>query len=175
MNTENLIFASGIFIYLDVMEYVWLTLAIVSALVGLAGALLPVLPGPPLSYLTLWMMYLYDGNSVSSATLWVMGALMLVLTVIDYLAPVWLTKIGGGSKNAMRGATIGLLVGLFYAPIGLIVGPFLGALIGELIAKSPFLKALKVASLSFLAFILTTGLKFFYGIGVICIMVGALL
>ena len=104
-----------------------------------------------------------------------MGALMLILTVIDYLAPIWLTKIGGGSKHAMRGATIGLLVGMLYAPIGLIVGPFLGALIGELLTKSPFLKSLKVAALSFLAFILTTGLKFFYGIGVICILVAALL
>jgi uncharacterized protein YqgC (DUF456 family) len=157
------------------MEYVWLGFAIIAALIGLAGALLPMLPGPPISYLTLWMMYLYDGNSVSSATLWVMGALMLILTVIDYLAPICLTKIGGGSKHAMRGATIGLLVGMLYAPIGLIVGPFLGALIGELLTKSPFLKSLKVAALSFLAFILTTGLKFFYGIGVICILVAALL
>ena len=170
MNTENLIFASGIFIYLYVMEYVWLTLAVVSALVGLAGALLPMLPGPPVSYVALWMMYLYDKQCVSSTSLWVMGVLMLVLTIIDYLAPVWLTRIGGGSKHGMRGATAGLLVGLFCGPVGMIVGPFVGALLGELLAKTPAHQAFKVAFYSFLAFILTTGLKFFYGIAVVCMV-----
>lgn len=153
------------------MEYVWLVLAIVSALVGLAGALLPMLPGPPVSYVALWMLYLYDKDSVSSTTLWVMGVLMLVLTIVDYLAPVWLTKIGGGSKHAMRGATAGLLVGMFCGPVGMIVGPFVGALLGELIAKTPIRKALNIAFYSFLAFILTTGLKFFYGIAVVCMLV----
>lgn len=152
------------------MEYVWLTLAIVSSLVGLAGALLPMLPGPPVSYVALWMMYLYDGRSVSSTTLWVMGALMVVLTVIDYLAPVCLAKVGGGSRHGMRGSTAGLLVGMFCGPVGMIVGPFVGALLGELLAKTPARQAFKVAFYSFLAFILTTGLKFFYGIAVVCMV-----
>ena len=55
------------------MEYVWLALAIISALVGVAGAILPMLPGPPVSYVALWMLYLYDKDSVSSTSLWVMG------------------------------------------------------------------------------------------------------
>ncbi|MBR6699869.1 MAG: DUF456 domain-containing protein [Bacteroidaceae bacterium] len=152
------------------MEYVWLTLAIVTTLVGLAGALLPVLPGPPVSYVALWMLYLYDKDSVSSTSLWVMGILMLVLTFIDYVAPVCLTRIGGGSRQAMRGATAGLLVGLFCGPVGMIVGPFVGALLGELLVKTPAHQALKVALYSFLAFILTTGLKFFYGIAVVCMV-----
>ena len=152
------------------MEYVWLTLAIVTTLVGQAGALLPVLPGPPVSYVALWMLYLYDKDSVSSTSLWVMGILMLVLTVIDYVAPVWLTRIGGGSRQAMRGATAGLLVGLFCGPVGMIVGPFVGALLGELLVKTPAHQALKVALYSFLAIILTTGLKFFYGIAVVCMV-----
>ena len=170
MNTETPIFASAIFIYLYVMEYVWLTLAVVSALVGLAGALLPMLPGPPVSYVALWMLYLYDKGSVSSTSLWVMGVLMLVLTIVDYFAPVWLTKIGGGSKQAMQGATAGLLVGMFCGPVGMIAGPFVGALLGELFAKTPAHQAFKVAFYSFLAFILTTGLKFFYGIAVVCMV-----
>ena len=95
---------------------------------------------------------------------------MLVLTVIDYVAPVWLTRIGGGSKQAMRGATAGLLVGLFCGPVGMIVGPFVGALLGELLVKTPPHQAFKVALYSFLAFILTTGLKFFYCIAVVCMV-----
>ena len=156
------------------MEYVWLTLAIVSSLVGVAGALLPMLPGPPVSYVALWMMYLYDKQCVSSTSLWVMGILMLVLTIIDYLAPVWLTRIGGGSKQGMRGATAGLLVGLFCGPVGMIVGPFVGALLGELFAKTPTNQAFRVALYSFLAFILTTGLKFFYGMSVLFMLVAAM-
>lgn len=153
------------------MEYVWITLAIVCAVVGLVGAIVPMLPGPPVSYVTLWMMWLYDKGSVSSTSLWVMGILMVVVSVIDYIAPIWMTKLGGGSKLSMHGATIGLIIGLFCGPWGLILGPFIGALVGELLTKKPFGQALKVASLSFVAFILTTGMKFFYGIAVIVMIV----
>ena len=69
------------------MEYVWITFAIVCAVVGLVGAIVPMLPGPPVSYVTLWMMWLYDKGSVSSTSLWVMGILMVVVSVIDYIAP----------------------------------------------------------------------------------------
>lgn len=144
------------------MEYIWLALAIVSALVGLVGAILPMLPGPPVSYAALWMMWLHDKGSVSSSELWVMGLLMVAVTIIDYVAPIWLAKLGGGSKQSIRGATWGLVVGLFCGPLGLVLGPFIGALIGELATNVPFAQALKVASSSFLAFILTTGLKFIY-------------
>ena len=59
---------------------------------------------------------------------------------------------------------MGLIIGLFFGLWGLLLGPFLGALVGELMAKSPLRKALKVASLSFVAFLQTTGLKLLYGI-----------
>lgn len=153
------------------MEYVWITMAVVCALVGLAGAIVPMLPGPPVSYVTLWMMWLRDDSSVSATELWAWGIVMVVLTVIDYIAPIWMTKLGGGSKQSMHGATIGLIVGLFLGPWGMILGPFAGALIGELMTKKPFGQAMKVAALSFVAFLFTTGLKFFYGIGVIVVLI----
>lgn len=149
------------------MEYIWLALAIVSALVGLVGAILPMLPGPPVSYAALWMMWLHDKGSVSSSELWVMGLLMVAVTIIDYVAPIWLAKLGGGSKQSIRGATWGLVIGLFCGPLGLVLGPFIGALIGELATNVPFRQALKVASSSFFAFILTTGLKFVYGVAAV--------
>lgn len=149
------------------MEYIWLALALLCALVGLVGAILPMLPGPPVSYAALWMMWLRDKGCFSSAELWVMGLLMVAVTIIDYVAPIWLAKLGGGSKQSIRGATWGLVVGLFCGPLGLVLGPFIGALIGEFATNVPFAQALKVASSSFLAFILTTGLKFVYCVAVV--------
>ena len=153
------------------MEILLILLAIIFAIVGLLGAVLPVLPGPPVSYAALWMVWLLDSSQVSSPALWVMGILMVIVSVIDYIAPVWLTKLGGGSKKGTFGATIGLVFGLFFMPWGIILGPFLGALLGELSTSSSFGHALKVASLSFLAFLLTTGFKLIYGIGAIIMTV----
>ena len=152
------------------MDILLLTLAIVCIIVGIVGAVLPMLPGPPVSYAALWLMWWRDPSEVSTMTLWITGVLMVVLLIADYLAPIWLTKKGGGSRQAERGATVGLIIGLFFGLWGLLLGPFLGALVGELLAKSPLRKALKVASLSFVAFLQTTGLKLLYGI-VLAVMV----
>jgi uncharacterized protein YqgC (DUF456 family) len=83
---------------------------------------------------------------------------------------VWFAKKTGGSKSGTWGATIGLVVGLLVGPLGVIVGPFLGAFIGELLAKTPTDKAFGVAAMTFMAFMLTTGMKLVYGI-VLLVMV----
>ena len=149
------------------METLYLVLGGIFAVVGLLGAVLPVLPGPPLAYATLWMMWLADHSSVSTPTFIVMGILMVIVTALDYIAPIWMTRRGGGSKSGERGATIGLVVGLFIGPLGIIFGPFVGALVGELIAGTRSSQALKVALMSFIAFLLTTGFKLIYGIVII--------
>lgn len=153
------------------MEYILLTLAVVCAVVGLVGGILPALPGPPVSYVALWLLWLYDRSSVSSTTLVVAGLLMVLITVLDYVAPIWLTKKGQGSKAGIRGSMIGLIVGCFFPPLGLILGPFVGALVGELLVKTPPVTALKVAFMSFVAFLLTTALKLIYSVGVIGMLI----
>lgn len=145
------------------METLLLIAAIVCVIVGILGAVLPVLPGPPVSYAALWLMWWRDPSEVSAPALWITGIVMAVLLIADYAAPIWLTKKGGGSKQAERGTMVGLIVGLFFGPWGILLGPFIGALIGELLVRSPLRKALKVASLSFVAFLQTTGLKLLYG------------
>lgn len=149
------------------MEYVYIFLALILALVGLLGAILPVLPGTPVSFAAILVLLLCDGNEVSTLQLVVAGVLALALTVLDYLAPIWFAKKSGGSKEGMWGAAIGLVIGLFLGPVGVILGPFLGALAGELYVKTPTEKAFEVAGMTFLAFMLTTGIKLVYGIAVL--------
>lgn len=155
------------------MEYIYLVLGGLFAVIGLVGSIVPVLPGPPLAYVTLWMMWLYNSEEISISTLIVAGVIMIVITVLDYIAPVWLTKKGGGSKVGERGAIIGLIIGLFLGPLGIILGPFFGAFIGELINKTPTNIALKVSFMSFVAFLLTTGLKLIYGIVIIALFIAS--
>lgn len=152
------------------MEYLYIILAIVFAIVGLAGAVLPVLPGPPVGFAALLLLLLCTGNDISTTELVVTGVLAVVITIVDYIAPVWFAKKTGGSKSGTWGATIGLVVGLLVGPLGVIVGPFMGAFIGELLAKTPTEKAFGVAAMTFMAFMLTTGIKLIYGI-VVLVMV----
>ena len=112
---------------------------IILILLGLAGCILPVIPGPPLSFLGLLLLRftrfvepLRLENFVH--LLWILGTAALVVTILDYLIPVWGTKRFGGSKAGTLGAAAGVVAGLFFAPMGLIIGPFAGAVIGEMIS-----------------------------------------
>ena len=131
-------------------------------IIGFIGSALPVIPGPPLSwagYLLLkWTSYVSDNENYETM-LWIMLFFVILVTLLDYVVPVWGTKKWGGSKAGMWGATIGLIVGLFLGPIGIIVGPFLGAFIGELTTGKEQKEALRSGWGSFLGFLLGVGMK----------------
>lgn len=146
------------------MEYLLIVLALILAVAGIIGAVAPVIPGPPLSFAALLLLVFCDGNDISTTSLVTTGLLAAGITVLDYIAPVWLTKKSGGSKYGTWGATIGLVLGLFLGLPGILIGPFLGAYIGEIIAETPSEKAFKVACMSFVAFMLTSGIKFAYSV-----------
>ena len=153
------------------MDTLFIILAIVFGIVGLLGAVLPALPGAPLSYIGLLLLLPCEGTDISSVALWVTGIFLAIVSILDYIAPAWLTNLSGGGKQATRGSMAGLIVGLFFfPPWGLIVGPFVGAFIGELMEGSSKGKALKVALMSFVGFLLTTGLKIIYS-GVLLFMI----
>ena len=129
-------------------------------LLGIVGSFLPVLPGPPLSWLGIVLLHFTSYASYSWQFWIVFTGAMILVTVLDYFIPMWGTKRFGGSKAGVYGSTIGLIVGLFFGPFGIILGPFLGALIGELIVNTKDVnRALKSAFGSFIGFLLGIGLK----------------
>lgn len=136
-----------------------LLLALLLALTGIVGAILPALPGPPLSFVSLLVAYFACPGYISTELLFTLFALTLLSVVLDYMAPIWMTKVGGGTSAAVRGSTVGLILGLFFMPMGLIVGPLLGAFAGEMLSSRHVGRALRMAILSFISFLLTTGFK----------------
>lgn len=153
------------------MDTLYIILALVCGIIGLAGAILPAMPGAPLSYIGLLLLLPCEGADISSTSLWVAGIFLAIVSILDYIAPVWLTNISGGSKQATRGSMIGLVVGLFFMPLGLIIGPFVGAFLGEMSTNATTGRAFKVALMSFIGFLMTTGMKIIYG-SVLLFMIG---
>lgn len=139
------------------MEITLSILAIVFGVVGCIGCIVPVLPGVLLTYAGYVCLYFVDGVEMSMAWLITFGVLTLILTILDYLLPAYLTKRSGGTKAGEIGATIGVIVGLFFGPIGIIGGPFIGAFVGELLHNNKDTdRALRSGISSFLSFIVGT-------------------
>lgn len=146
------------------MEIALLILAIICFIVGLAGAILPALPGAPISYLGVWLLQWSGYVHYSTAFLVGTAIVLVIISVIDYFLPPLITKKTGGSKYAAIGSVVGMLVGMFLTPIGMILGMLLGAFIGELVfAKQKADGALKAALGALGGFVLGTGMKLLYG------------
>lgn len=133
------------------------------ALLGLLGSFLPILPGPPLSFLALGVLWFSNQHQPAAETLAVYFAGAAAITALDYMVPVWGAKFFGGGKAGTFGATIGLLVGLFLGPMGVVFGPFLGALVAELLSGRRAQEAVKAAFGAFLGFVAGVLLKLAYG------------
>jgi uncharacterized protein YqgC (DUF456 family) len=145
------------------MDIALLIFGFILMFVGILGSFLPVLPGTPISWVGLLLLYLTSAIPDDWVFLGITLAIAIMVFALDYIIPVWGTKKFGGSKWGMIGTTIGLLVALFFPVLGflgIIIWPFLGALVGELINKADQKTALKAAFGSFLGFLTGTFLKF---------------
>ena len=146
------------------MDLLFIVIGFLIMLVGIAGSLLPVIPGTPISWLGIICLYLAPSLEFNWTIVIISGIIAITIYVMDYIIPAIGTKKFGGSKAGAWGTTIGLIVGLIAPiPFGIILGPFLGALIGELIfndaASGP--QAFKAALGSFFGFLASTFMKFF--------------
>ncbi|MGQ0586783.1 MAG: DUF456 domain-containing protein [Gammaproteobacteria bacterium] len=152
----------------------WLAVAAL-VLIGLAGAVLPAIPGVPLVFAGLWLGAWIDGYAkVSAWWVGVFGVLTLVAMAVDLIATALGAKRVGASRQAISGAVIGTFAGLFFGgPFGILLGPFVGAVAGELIARGRVDQAMDVGIATWMGFLFGTLAKIALSLAMIGLFVGA--
>ena len=142
------------------LQPLYYLLAAVLVLVGIAGVVLPALPGLPVVFAGMALAAWAGGFEVIGwMTLVVLGFLTLLSVAVDFLATVLGAKRVGASRKALIGAMLGTLVGIFFGPVGLFAGPFVGALLGELGDGRQVGQAARVGLGTWLGILLGTVLK----------------
>ena len=132
----------------------WVLVAVL-VLIGLAGTLLPALPGVPLIFLGLLLAAWLDNfQRIGWPTLTTLGVLTALAVGVDLLATILGARRVGASKLALLGAMFGSVVGLFFGLIGIFIFPFVGAVVGELIARREMGQAAKVGVATWLGLLL---------------------
>ena len=148
---------------LFLMDVILLILGFICMIIGVLGSFMPVLPGPPISWFGILLLYLT--NAVEN-NYWILGFTLLVtiiITILDYFIPAKGTKKFGGSKFGVIGTNLGMILGFFFIPLplGFIIGAFLGAFVGEIYFNSQDHKrALKAATGSIIGFLASSFMKF---------------
>lgn len=152
------------------MDIVLLLVGFILVVVAILGSFLPVIPGPPMSWVGLLMLYLTKAIPIDYTVLGVSLGLVVTVSVLDYVIPAFGTKKMGGSRAGMIGTLIGVILAVAMVGvtnvIGFIVWPFFGALAGELINNTDRSKALKAAIGSILGYFAGTFLKFALSLGI---------
>ncbi len=130
----------------------WIFLGMVLNIIGVVGAVVPGIPWPQISYLTLILaqLCLHAPFSWNFIILW--GIISVALLVVDYVLPIRGAKKFWWSKWGNVGCLIGILVGLFMGPVGILIGPFAGAFVGEYLYQGNGQQSLKAALGAFVGF-----------------------
>ena len=120
-----------------------LGLAIIYMLLGLAGIIIPAVPGVTLIFLTIAAYGWYEGfHSITAYYLIILAGLTLLSHVVEYISAYWGAKKYGSGKNGTWGALIGMFLGIFvFPPLGIFIGAFVGAVLGEYITCREWEKA----------------------------------
>ncbi len=151
------------------MDMLWPILGIATVAIGLAGVVLPLLPGMALVFGGLWLLAWSDGFArVGETTVVVLGVLALIAWAIDYVAAALGVKRVGASGMAISGAAIGTVLGLAAGLVGVLVGPVIGAIAGEWLARRNGAQASRAGLAAGISFLLGIVAK----IGIAFTMVG---
>ena len=151
------------------MTILIIVFSIILLILGVIGSILPIVPGPPLSFVGLLLLHLFTPFVMQEDYLFLFGIAAAMITFLDYWLQVYSVKLFGGGKASTIGVIIGILVGVFiFPPVGVLVGPFLGAYIGAIVESDfDLVKSFKIAFGSLIGFLGGTVLKFVYSIIVI--------
>jgi uncharacterized protein YqgC (DUF456 family) len=152
----------------------WLLIAAVLVLVGLAGIVLPALPGVALIFTGLVVAAWAESfQYVGAKTLAVLGVLTAFAWGLDLAAGAIGARRFGASRKAIAGAAIGAVVGLFFAIPGMLLGPFVGAVIGELLARRDLEQAGRAGIGAWLGLVLGVAAKLALSVSMIAIFLFA--
>jgi uncharacterized protein len=141
------------------MDWFWIIIGCLLALLAIAGSILPLLPGPPIAFVGLLIQQFRDPRPFTTTFLLVWAGIVVITLVLDFLIPVWGTKKFGGSKYGLWGCTLGFLAAFWLGPWGVVIGPFAGAFIGEMLARQNQRQALRAAWGAFIGFLFGSLLK----------------
>lgn len=142
------------------LDIVLIVLGSICIIIGFLGCILPVIPGVPLSYVGIILLHLTSVAHFSPQFLIIWGIIVIAVQILDYFVPIWGTKKFGGGKKGAWGSALGVVAGIFLIPPwGIIIFPFVGAVVGELIDEKDFKAAVKAGFGAFLGFIAGTLMK----------------
>ena len=142
---------------MDIALYVLAALLIIG---GMAGAVLPTLPGIPMIFGGIWLVAAVDHyRHLGMWWLLTIGALASVGVIVDFIASAVGARRVGASRLALWGASLGTLIGMFFGVPGLLFGPFIGALLGELASGNSVLRSAHVGVGTWLGLLFGTLLK----------------
>ena len=133
------------------IEIILIILGVLLAIVGLIGCIIPAIPGPPLNFVSLLILELAIEDAFSLEFYIIWAVITIVVTVLDYVLPLFGAKAYKASGYGIWGSIIGMIVGtIFFPPFGMILGLLIGAIAGELIAGKEGSEALKVGTATFI-------------------------
>lgn len=143
------------------MEIALMIIGVIILLLGFIGCFVPVLPGPPLAYISLLLLQAGPERPFTIRFLLIMAAIVVVVTALDYVVPAWGAKKWGGSRYGIIGAMVGVVIGLFvFPPFGFLIFPLLGAMVGEIVNGSDSNIAFRSAFGTLAGLLFGTAIKF---------------
>ena len=143
------------------MTTVIIIVGTILTLLGLIGCILPVLPGPVLSFVALLLLsFARDWQVFSKDFLLIWAGITVLVTILDYVVPAWGAKKYGASRPGIWGSVIGMIIGIiFFPPFGILGGAFIGAILGEMLDRKKAWDAFRAGFGVFIGTVFGIGIK----------------
>ncbi len=154
----------------------WYAAAAVLILVGIAGTIVPALPGVPVVFAGMWLAAWVDDYAlIGIGTVILLGVLAGLAVLLDFVAGLLGAQRVAATGKALWGATIGTVVGIFFGLPGLLLGPFIGALIGEASAGASLMRSTHVGIATWVGLLFGTVAKIALSFTMLGIFIAALM